>query len=299
MYKNGLFEMMSMKNVIIIFTLLLCNISFNDWAKPIKMSPTINDHGQSYHGRISPDGKTFYFTVTDPITDDDIWVARRQGNTWTNVQKLTTIINSPKRDLSPSITADENKLYFISYNRDNYSGYQIWCSTWINNCWSEPSNCGSNVNTGSEFTSCIASDGKELYFSSSREGGYGDFDIYVSKWDETSQQWGKPKNLGPKINSGYREYSPWISANNKTLMWASWNSGTRGPAIFSATWNGVEWDSIEKLPAPVNRGSRHWTDSPSLSPDGGTLYFVTDWPDSNKQYQFLWHANNKFNKRKR
>lgn len=59
------------------------------------------------------------------------------------------------------------------------------------------------LNTGAdESTPFIASDNKTLYFSSNREGGLGNNDIWkATRLDDTWQNWSKPQNLGPTINS--------------------------------------------------------------------------------------------------
>lgn len=53
-----------------------------------------------------------------------------------------------------------------------------------------------------ESTPFIASDNKTLYFSSNREGTLGSNDIWkTTRLDDTWQNWSKPQNLGPTINS--------------------------------------------------------------------------------------------------
>ena len=59
-----------------------------------------------------------------------------------------------------------------------------------------------NVNTSSEdFNASISSDGLSLYFISSRPGGVGGRDIWVTTRTTTDENWGEPVNLGPTINT--------------------------------------------------------------------------------------------------
>ncbi len=69
--------------------------------------------------------------------------------------------------------------------------------------WSAPLNLGSTINTeGFETAPFLSADGAKLYFTSDGHKGLGDADIFVSerlygKWTI----WGRPRNLGNKINS--------------------------------------------------------------------------------------------------
>lgn len=68
--------------------------------------------------------------------------------------------------------------------------------------WSLPIRL-SDINTDdTEACPFLASDGVTLYFSSDRNGGYGDLDLYVSRrLDDSWERWSDPVNLGPIINS--------------------------------------------------------------------------------------------------
>jgi hypothetical protein len=255
-----------------------------------RLPDTVNGIGQTYHARVAPGGRELLLTITGPASDDDLYLSPRSGTGWGRPAKLDGRFNDNQRNLSPSMTGDGQRLFFVSYDRAGNRGFQIWQSERGKAGWSDPANCGPAVNTGSEASACISADGRELYFSSGRAGGTGDFDLYCSSWDGAKMQWGEPRNLGPNINTSSREYDPWISADGMVLLWASWNSRERGPAVFRSRRTADGWGPAIKLPAPVNRGGRYWSDSPSLSPDGEWLYYSTDYPDSNAQYQFLWRC---------
>ncbi len=270
-------------SILLIFLPLLI---WSEWGEPVKLPPQINnitDSRNIYHARLSPDGHQLYFTDCDWHTDDDIWVARWNGADWDSVTRLGPQINDDQRNLSPSVTADGKTLYYVSYGRKGgYGGYDVWFSEWdsVAKDWSEPKNCGSNVNTSAmEFTACIAADGKMLFFDRSD-------DIFCSTWQDTG--WGPAENLGPNINTWSYEYSPWISADGKTLYFASWYSNHNGPDIFVSYWTEEGWSKSENLGPPVNLSfGRNWNDSPSLSPDGRTLIFASNRGDTTS-WQYLY-----------
>ncbi len=249
------------------------------WGEPVKLPPQINDIPNAidiYYARLSPDGKHLYFTNHDGYHSDDIWVARWNGVDWDSVTRLGARINDNARNLSPSVTADGKKLYFVSYGRaGGYGAYDVWFSEWdsVANDWGEPKNCGENINTPAmEFTACISPDGKKLYIDRSA-------DLYCSTWQDTG--WGPAENLGSNINTFSDEYCPWISADGKTLYFASWFSGHQGPDIFVSYWTESGWSESYNLGPPINLSfDRIWTDSPSLAPDGRTIIFSSNRGDT-------------------
>ena len=69
--------------------------------------------------------------------------------------------------------------------------------------WTRPMNLGPQINTKAKDVSpFLSADGFTLYFSSKREGGFGDQDIWFSKrLDESWTNWSTPENMGNIINS--------------------------------------------------------------------------------------------------
>ena len=70
--------------------------------------------------------------------------------------------------------------------------------------WTEPLNLGKKINAPetNEMTPYLAPDGITMYFSSNRNGGLGDNDIWMTKrLDNSWQKWSEPVNLGGPINT--------------------------------------------------------------------------------------------------
>ncbi len=99
----------------------------------------------------------------------------------------------------------------------------------------------------------FTADGRELYFSSNKPGGYGGKDIYKIVKDE-SESWGEPVNLGPDINSIYDEDFPFIHPDKKTLYFSSEGHNTIGGYdIFKTTLNdSAQWSEPENIGFPIN-----------------------------------------------
>ena len=95
-----------------------------------------------------------------------------------NVEQL----NTPYDDDAPFIHSDNRTLYFSSKGHKTMGGFDIFMS--IHNeetgNWSEPQNMGYPLNTADDDIYFVwSADGERGYFSSFREDGYGDLDIYV------------------------------------------------------------------------------------------------------------------------
>lgn len=102
------------------------------------------------------------------------------------------------------------------------------------NTWSSPKNLGSAVNTKStEITPFLAADGKTLYFSSDRPGGFGSNDVYMTqRLDDTWTNWNRPRNLGWPINtSGWDAYYT-LPASGKYAYFVSTHEGYGKSDIF-------------------------------------------------------------------
>jgi Tol biopolymer transport system component len=91
-------------------------------------------------------------------------------------------INTKYIETSPSLSPDEQTLYFISNRPGGFGGKDIWSSERLSNGnWSEPVNLGKKINTDKDEESpFMMSDGVTLYFSSKGHNSFGGYDIFTS-----------------------------------------------------------------------------------------------------------------------
>jgi hypothetical protein len=95
--------------------------------------------------------------------------------------------------------------------------------------WSAAVNLGPTVNsTANDACPSISRDGLSLYFASTRAGGQGGLDIYVSHRESLEDPWEAPVNLGPTINTASNEFCPALSIDGHLLFFASNRAGGCG-----------------------------------------------------------------------
>ena len=138
--------------------------------------------------------------------------------------------------------------------------------------WSAPINLGPTVNSVFlDRAPAISKDELSLYFGSSRPGGFGGEDIYVSQRETPDSEWGPPVNLGPIINTLANESVPAFSRDGHLLFFSSGRPGGSGGVDIwvsrrQQTHDDFAWEPAENLGAGVN----------SLSTDAGPSYFDND-----------------------
>jgi len=117
----------------------------------------------------------------------------------------------------------------------------------------------------------ITCDGKVLFFSSTREGGYGGSDIYFSKLEDDGT-WSYAENLGPLINSAGDEEAPFISSDGKTLYFTSTGLPGMGDGdLFLSRWMNKSWSSPINLGFPINSQGKEL--GIYIQADGQTINF--------------------------
>ena len=199
-------------------------------------------------------------------------------------KNLGPTINSSSGDIPDCFSSDGLEMYLHSYNRPGgYGGWDIWVSTkqmseqTSEDYWSEPQNLGPPVNTGrTEDGASISDDGLDLYFDSyNRSGGYGGWDIWITRRATKDDPWGEPVNLGPVVNSSSIEACPWISSDELELYFCAVNrTGGYGDADIWVTRRVTKddpWGEPTNLGPMVN--SSACEAFPSLSSDGLLLFF--------------------------
>jgi hypothetical protein len=74
----------------------------------------------------------------------------------------------------------------------------------------------------------LRTDAREIFFFSTRPGGFGSVDLWTSTRRSVQDRWTTPVNLGSTLNSAAAEQQPSLSSDGRTLLFASSRPGSLG-----------------------------------------------------------------------
>ena len=205
---------------------------------PVQIGAPVSTPGWEDSGFISPDGDTLYFTYLriDPIIfatqgqirlsgplrpgwptqppydtlGSELYRSTLVGGVWTEPQNLGSTINLPEElEGDEWVSADGNRMLFTNGTAAGPRGAQgIYYAERLNGGWQTPvlaSAMGYPFDSADENPH-LTLDESTLFFESSRPGGFGAQDIWMST--RSGGQWTAPVNLGPTINTAGVEGSP-------------------------------------------------------------------------------------------
>ena len=198
---------------------------------------------------ISYDGSTMAYTEIRGL-ESVVYVTRMEGDSWGTPKDITLETSMGTDCRTTSLNNDGTELYL--FKNDNYDG-NIYVTRYVNGTWSPIIKLNKNINTKYyESHAAISNDGNKLYFTSNREGGLGELDLWMSEKDETGD-WGIPVNPGDMINTPYNEETPFISKDGNTLYFSSEGHGSIGGYdIFFSTSSDGQWGKPSNIGYPVS-----------------------------------------------
>ena len=199
-------------------------------------------------------------------------------------------------DRAPAISKDGLSLYFASNRPGGFGGEDIYVSQreTRDDEWGPAMNLGPIINTtANEMVPAFSRDGHLMFFASNRPGGFGGVDIWVSRREQTHDDfaWQPAENLGAGVNSVVLDEGPSYFENDEVgvpqlyfssgrLAWRSWDifvseqaaDGSFGPAVLVLELSGL--------------GN---TRRPSIRHDGLEIFFDSERPGIPNS-QDLWVA---------
>lgn len=157
-----------------------------------------------------------------------------------------------------------------------------------------PQNLGPVVNSSAaEGTVSVSADGLEMYFLWNRPGGLGYEDLWLSTCQDANDPWGPPVNLGPPVNSSYRESYPSVCADGLTLYFSDCFYGLDRPGGVGGhdLWMATRASQNDPWEEPTNLGtginSSADEEAPPISHDGLTLVFSSERAGT-RDFDDLW-----------
>lgn len=221
------------------------------WSKsqPLKSLNTMNNEGAQC---LSPNAKWLFFTACsqrDSWGSCDLYYSSANGSSWNVPQNAGQPVNSAMWEAQPSLSANNDFLYFVSNRKGGKGGMDIWRCPLISIengqiRWGKAENLGDSINTpGNEMSPFIHPDGKTLYFASDYWPGMGGTDLFITTMKADSG-WTSPRNLGFPINTRFDEKGLIVDAKGQRAIFST-NRDNNNLDLF-------EFELPEKLrPLPV------------------------------------------------
>ncbi len=193
-------------------------------------------------------------------------------------------------DSHPTLSADGQLMAFVRPSPG--AGGDVYLRTRDSAGWTEARPIDSVNSRHDELHPELSRDGAALYFSSNRAGSVGGYDLWMSQ--RSKDEWSKPVNLGPRVNSPFDERFPALAPEGGLLYFASNRprdvpSVQDGPPDWSAVLDASPEPGDDDLYVCRRRGDE-FTEavalselntesdetSPAVASYGDFLYFSSD-----------------------
>jgi len=261
-----------------------------DSIRAVRLPHHINSRGIESFPVLGLDRQTLYFTRRRGRAEH-LYYTQRGDSAWSAVQRLFPP-GYPLTQGAYTISPDGKLLIFSSCasqgglgSCDLYSSHRT-----RDGRWSKPRNLGPPLNTPAwDSHPCLAHNGQALYFASTRKGGQGGKDLWVS-FRLPDGKWSTPQNLGPHINTPEDDFAPFLHPDDSTLYFSSsGHAGMGDTDIFVARRdsNGT-WSTPTNLGPPFNTKGHDACLSVDWS--GQEAFFISDRVDS-VMYEMVRHTD--------
>jgi peptidoglycan-associated lipoprotein len=165
-------------------------------------------------------------------------------------------VNTEANEGSGVMNSRYNTLYFTRCPNEEkkINGCQIYTSRRTGRVWSTPEMVKLSSDSSDAFGHPAISENELIiYFASDREGGFGGNDIWVAFRDTKNDEFSRPFNLGPIINSPGDEMFPYLRSDTVLYFASDGHPGLGGLDMFYTTIDDEGmWTIPENIKPPMN-----------------------------------------------
>ena len=230
----------------------------------------INSEGSDFGAMLTNDN-TLYFTSsrnkskrTDGWNDEpylDIYKSTWNDDKTFSKPEEVAELNTKWHDGPATISNDGNTMYFSrdshgekEYEKDKklntkFGQVYLYKATKEGNTWGNVKSLPFNNKDYSNSSPSLSKDGKTLYFSSNMPGSVGETDIWKVAVNADGT-YGKPENMGTKINTEGKEQFPQITDDNVLYFSSNGHIGLGGLDVYMVDLKTN--NQIENVGKPVN-----------------------------------------------
>ncbi len=247
-------------------------ITQGQWTEPVLLRPPINvdPPGSYYYSTISADGQVLCMTIfPGQYGDDDVYISERiDDSTWTRPVNAGPNVNNEARNLSPSITSDRQRLYYVKWTGVSYDFFVSYRTGPDWDDWTVGEALPDPINRGREFTGQISFDDSTLVFTSTGQPGHFEEAMFTSRL-QLDNSWSETLPLAAHLNALNPSYHPCLTDFGNTLVFGMY--GGEHFDIFYAVRNDTGFGPAIRCDSTIN--TPPWDNSPSCPSDGRYLVF--------------------------
>ncbi|MEZ6125599.1 MAG: SUMF1/EgtB/PvdO family nonheme iron enzyme [Planctomycetaceae bacterium] len=200
----------------------------SEWGNVRNLGAAINTPRKESHPAINGDGTLLIFASNRPhgVGGLDLWSTSRESNDadWTAPQLLSSNINTKASESNPEVSADGLTLYFASNRDGGFGDFDLYFARRMTTEaeWDSPVLLSLPLNSPAlDSEPALTADQRTLVFTSTRSGGYGGRDLWVSHRPSDQNPWSVPLNLGPELNTASDESHAVLMPKSHTMIFAS------------------------------------------------------------------------------
>ncbi len=246
----------------------------------------INTSENDFDAIVSGDGNTLVYVSAQKFYDALFYSKKNSEGKWGFPVNITPDIKSDG-DLYPTgLSYNGETLLMV---RDDNFNSDIYISEIKDGQWTPAKKMGKPVNTKFwESHASLSKDGKTMFFTSNRSGGFGGLDIYKTFLQDDGT-WGDATNLGSNVNTQFNEETPFITADMAVLYFASQGHKTMGGFdIFSSeSVDGNNWTEPQNIGYPINSTDDDMFFIPFKNGISGYISFANGNPNFGKKDIYL------------
>lgn len=213
-----------------------------------------------------------------------------ENGSWNPATNFGRPLNSAQHDAASSFN-NNNVIFYTRWNDEKRDQQHIYLARLLNMKFYEAYKLDSAVNVPGykSIQPFVSMDGKTLFFSSNRPGGFGGMDIWKIAIDSSGNVQGQAENLGALVNSDQDEVTPFFHEVSSTLFFSSRGHGGIGGLDIFKSYFDRETGSYQlpvNMGEPINsskddaymiwdtRLSRGYLSSDREPCDGGSCYAI-------------------------
>lgn len=221
--------------------------------KPVSINTKESEYGVAFYGDdavvYSGSKKPGFWSKVSPWTGAtyyNLYKGNKEKEDISNPKLFSSVLNTSLNESTATFSKDMNVVYFT---RNNYSNRKKGANAdgvvllklykserKANGDWKSPVELPFNSDSYSTAHPALSPDGKYLYFASDMAGTKGKSDIFRVEI-KADGSYGKPENLGDKINTRERESFPFVSDDNVLYFSSDGLPGLGGLDIFAVKIN--------------------------------------------------------------